>query len=462
MEIKNRKGSKEGIEMEKKEHYGLSTAVSMIVGISIGSGIFFKSDDILKATGGSVWLGVLVFIIGAFCVIFGSITLSQLASRSTKEGGIISYYEEFVSSRLASAFGWFQMLVYFPTITAVVSWVSGIYTISLLNLTSTLELQTLLGFLYLSFFFLMNYLSYKLGGAFQNLTTIVKMIPLIGVALIGLFWTQGAPMLPKDVVAVESSIVGWGFLAALAPIAFSFDGWIVSTSITQEVKNHRKTMPLALTIGPLIVLSVYLAFFLGMIAIVGTEYILSAGDQAISQVGYSIFGASGEKILLIFVLIAILGVVNGISLGYIRLPQTLASKHMLPFSGKIAQMNDKKGLSPYSALLAYLITVFWLVIHFLTQKYNILAGGDISEIAIVFSYVAYVILYLKVIGLKKTGHIKSAFLGTTAPILGIFGSIIILLGGLTANPVYSPLFLLFSGTICLLGYFYGVRTNVGR
>lgn len=60
MEIKNRKGSKEGIEMEKKEHYGLSTAVSMIVGISIGSGIFFKSDDILKATGGSVWLGVLV------------------------------------------------------------------------------------------------------------------------------------------------------------------------------------------------------------------------------------------------------------------------------------------------------------------------------------------------------------------------------------------------------------------
>ncbi|WP_186805103.1 APC family permease [Alkalibacterium kapii] len=448
--------------MQQKEHYGLSTAVSMIVGISIGSGIFFKSDDILKSTGGSVWLGVLVFAIGAFCVIFGSITLSQLASRSTKQGGVISYYEEFVSSRFASAFGWFQMLVYFPTITAVVSWVSGIYTISLLNLPSALELQTLLGFLYLSFFFLMNYLSYKLGGAFQNLTTVVKMIPLLGVALIGLFWTKEVPSLPQDVVVVESSVVGWGLLAALAPIAFSFDGWIVSTSITQEVKNHRKTMPIALTIGPLLVLSVYLAFFLGMIAVVGTEYILSAGDQAISQVGNSVLGASGEKILFVFVLIAILGVVNGVSLGFIRLPQTLASKHMVPFSDKIIKINDKRGLSPYSALTAYLITVFWLIIHFLTQKFNILAGGDISEIAIVFSYVAYIILYVKVIGLKRTGHIKSTFLGTVAPILGIIGSIIILLGGVISNPLYSPVFLLFSGSVCLMGYLYGVRKKTMR
>lgn len=445
--------------MEKREHYGLFTAVSMIVGISIGSGIFFKSDDILQSTGGSVWLGILVFAIGAFCVIFGSITLSQLASRSQKRGGVISYYEEFVSPRFASAFGWFQMLVYFPTITAVVSWVSGIYTISLLDLAPSLELQTILGFGYLSFFFLMNYLSYKMGGRFQNITTIAKMIPLIGVALIGLFWTQGTPALPEGVVTVESSVVGWGFLAALAPIAFSFDGWIVSTSITQEVKDHRKNMPIALTIGPLIVLAVYLAFFLGMIAIVGTEYILSAGDQAISQIGQSIFGSSGEKILLAFVLIAILGVVNGISLGYIRLPQTLASKNMVPFSEKITRLDDRRGLSPYSALSAYLITTFWLVIHYLTQRYDILAGGDISEIAIVFSYVAYILLYIKVMGLKKSGVIKSAFLGTVAPILGVIGSLVILLGGVISNPVYSPIFLLFSGTVCVLGYLYGVRGN---
>lgn len=445
--------------MKEREHYGLGTAISMIVGISIGSGIFFKADEILIATGGSVWLGVLVFVIGALCVIFGSITLSQLASRSSMRGGVVSYYEEFVSPKAANAFGWFQLFVYFPTITAVVSWVSGIYTISLFGLPSSLELQTALGFMYMTFFFTMNYFSYKSGGRFQNITTIIKMIPLIGIGLLGLFWTQSAPALPEGVMLVERSNVGWGWLGALAPVAFSFDGWIVSTTITQEVREHKRTMPFALTLGPLIVLAVYLAFFLGLIAIVGVEFILSAGDQAIGQVGQSIFGLYGERILLSFVLIAILGVVNGISLGYIRLPHTLASKNMMPMSSKIVQLDEKKGLSPYSALTAYLLTVFWLMMHYVTQRWDILAGGDISEIAIVFSYVLYIVLYVKVLQLKKEKVIKSWFLGIAAPILGTIGSLVILLGGWFSNPVYMPIFIGFSAVVCVLGYLYSIQTT---
>lgn len=445
--------------MKEREHYGLGTTISMIVGICIGSGIFFKADDILAETGGNVWLGVMVFVIGALCVIFGAITLSQLASRTTNRGGVVSYYEEFVSSRAASAFGWFQLFVYFPTITAVVSWVSGIYTISLFGLPASLELQTLLGFGYMTLFFAMNYFSYKSGGRFQNVSTLVKLIPLIGIPLLGLFWSQGAPALPQGVELIETSRVGWGWLAALAPIAFSFDGWIVSTTITQEVRNHKKNMPIALTVGPLIVLAVYLAFFVGMIAIVGPEYVLSAGDQAINQVGYSIFGANGERVLLAFVLIAILGVVNGISLGYIRLPLTLATKGMIPFSHVLTKIDNKRKLSPTSALASYLITVFWMGVHYLTQKFDILRGGDVSEIAIVFSYVAYIILYLKVIQLAKQGVIKNTFLGRVAPVLGIMGSLVILLGGLFANPLYSPLFLLFSAVVCGIGYWYGVNSK---
>lgn len=445
--------------MQRKQHYGLGTTISMIVGICIGSGIFFKADDILVETGGNVWLGVLVFVIGAFCVIFGSITLSQLASRTKKQGGVISYYEEFISSRAASAFGWFQLFVYFPTITAVVSWVSGIYTLSLFNLPSSLELQTAIGFAYLSFFFLLNYFSYKLGGRFQNVTTVVKMIPLIGIGLLGLFWTQSDPSIPSGIALVETSHVGWGWLAALAPIAFSFDGWIVSTSITQEVKHHRRNMPIALAIGPLIVLAVYLTFFLGMVSVVGSDYILTMGDEAINQVGYSIFGASGERILLSFVLIAILGVVNGVSLGYIRLPYILADKGMIPFHQTLLKVDEKKGLSPSSAVLAYFITVFWLGMHYLTQRFDILRGGDISEIAIVFSYLAYILLYVKVLKLKKDKIITSRFLGYVAPILGITGSLIILVGGLFSNPLYSPLFLLFSFVVCVVGYVYGVKNK---
>ncbi|HIW55637.1 MAG TPA: amino acid permease, partial [Firmicutes bacterium] len=64
------------------KRYGLMTAVTMIVGIVVGSGIFFKSTDILQKTEGNVTLAVLVFIIGAVSIVFGSLSMSELALRT--------------------------------------------------------------------------------------------------------------------------------------------------------------------------------------------------------------------------------------------------------------------------------------------------------------------------------------------------------------------------------------------
>lgn len=445
-----------------KQHYGLFTALSMIVGICVGSGIFFKADDILTYTGGDVFLGVIVFLIGALCVIFGSITLTELASRTSKTGGIVGYFEEFISLSAASAFGWFQLWIYFPTITVVVAWVSGIYTTMLFGLPSTLEMQIGIGLVYLTFLFGLNYISLKSGGRFQNLTTVIKMIPLIGIGIAGLFWSTPAPEIPSGIASIGTSSVGLGWLAALAPMAFSFEGWVISTTITPEVKNAKRNMPIALTIGPLIVLAVYLAYFIGTVSIVGEEYILSTGDAAINQIGTAMLGSKGESIMLTFVLIAVLGVVNGLVLGFIRLPHALAIKNMIPMSGKIAEIDPKRELSPASATFAFVISLVWMALHYITQKTELLSGGDVSEIAIVFSYLAYAVLYLKVIQLKNDGIVQNVFLGYVAPVFAMMGSIIILIGGIFSNPTFVPFFLIFSLLVCIAGYFYYQKKVVNR
>ena len=116
--------------MEKKQQkkYSLLTAITMIVGICIGSGIFFKSDNILVATNGNISIGIILFVVAAIAIIFGSLTVSILAQKTDQPGGIITYAQEFVNLRFACGLGWFMTLVYFPAITAVVSWVIGIYT----------------------------------------------------------------------------------------------------------------------------------------------------------------------------------------------------------------------------------------------------------------------------------------------------------------------------------------------
>ena len=446
--------------MEKKEQqFGLMTAITMIVGICIGSGIFFKGDDILRFTGGSVALGVLVLCIGAFSIIFGSISLTELSVRTEKSGGVVGYFEEFISTEMASAFGWFQMLLYYPTINVVVAWAAGIYTLMVLGIEGSLELQILIGLGYLLFFYFLNYVSNRLGGYFQIISTYVKLVPLIGIALIGLFWTKDTPEIPATMTKVPLTNVGMGWLAALAPVAFSYDGWSVATSITNEVKNPKKTMPLALTIGPLIVLVVYLSYFIGLTGILGPEFVLAAGDQAIYSIGQLLFGAHGGTIITLFVVISVLGVTNGLAMGNLRMPHALASKKMMPNADKILGTNKLKTMTPRSFRLSLGCALFWMFIHYLTQKMGIMAGGDISEIAIVFSYICYPILYVKIIKMKLSGEIKSTFKGLIAPVLGILGSAIIVVGGIVSNPVYVSIFIVICFLVCAYGYYYYATTK---
>ena len=76
--------------MQKKQ-YGLVTAIAMIGGIVIGSGIFFKADNILAYTGGSAALGVAALVIAAVSIVFGALTLGELAARTDAPGGQIAY-----------------------------------------------------------------------------------------------------------------------------------------------------------------------------------------------------------------------------------------------------------------------------------------------------------------------------------------------------------------------------------
>ncbi|MGX6979748.1 APC family permease [Vagococcus elongatus] len=448
--------------MENNEHhYGLMTAITMIVGICIGSGIFFKADDILRYTGGDVALGVVVLCLGAFSIIFGSLSLTELSVRTEKNGGLVGYFEDFISPEIASAFGWFQTFLYIPSINVVVSWAAGIYTLMMLGVTSTLERQILVGAVYLLLIYGMNYLSLRLGGNFQIITTYVKLIPLAGVALLGMFWQPDVALETSGQVATTNSS-GWLWLAALAPTAFSYDGWPVATSITNEIKNPKRNMPLALIIGPTVVLTVYVLYFLGINRILGAEYILQVGDQAIYDVGRLLLGERGGAIILSFVVVSVLGVTNGLTIGNLRMPQALATKNMIPFAKEVGEVDMKKKLSKNSFYISLFFSIFWMLIHYLTQKMNLIPGGDISEIAIIFGYICYPVLYVKIIQMYWKKEVKSVFKGLLSPVLGVLGSLIIVLGGIISNPVSVSIFIGICFIVSLTGFIYYRKKTFGK
>ena len=410
----------------KKNEYGLFTAIAMIVGIVIGSGIFFKSDNILVATGGSVALGVLVFCIAAIAIIFGSLTISQLASRSSKEGGLIAYAEEYYNKSTSCAFGWFQTFLYFPTLIAVVSWVAGIYICILFGIEGTLEKQMLIGLAIMVFLFVINTLSAKLGGLFQNASTIIKLIPLLLIAVAGLVFGDTSSVSFSDITAMKST----GWIAAIAPIAFSFDGWVVSTSISHEIKDSKRNLPKALIIAPIFILIVYVLYFVGISMYIGPETIMSLGDAHVDLAANNLLGPWGAKIVLIFVIISIMGTINGLTLGMIRLPHSLSVRNMFPKSKVINKIDEKLLMPVNSAIVAFIIAIVWYIAHYLTTKFGLLPNSDISEISITMSYAMYILLYVKVIQLGRQGKISGIWNTIINPVLAIIGSLIILFGSM--------------------------------
>ena len=410
----------------KKNEYGLFTAIAMIVGIVIGSGIFFKSDNILVATGGSVALGVLVFCIAAIAIIFGSLTISQLASRSSKEGGLIAYAEEYYNKSTSCAFGWFQTFLYFPTLIAVVSWVAGIYICILFGIEGTLEKQMLIGLAIMVFLFVINTLSAKLGGLFQNASTIIKLIPLLLIAVAGLVFGDTSSVSFSDITAMKST----GWIAAIAPIAFSFDGWVVSTSISHEIKDSKRNLPKALIIAPIFILIVYVLYFVGISMYIGPETIMSLGDAHVDLAANNLLGPWGAKIVLIFVIISIMGTINGLTLGMIRLPHSLSVRNMFPKSKVINKIDEKLLMPVNSAIVAFIIAIVWYIAHYLTTKFGLLPNSDISEISITMSYTMYILLYVIVIQLGRQGKISGIWNTIINPVLAIIGSLIILFGSM--------------------------------
>ncbi|MBU3134831.1 APC family permease [Clostridium gasigenes] len=410
----------------KKNEYGLFTTVGMIVGVVIGSGIFFKSDNILVATNGSIALGVLLFCIAAIGIVFGSLTISELAARSSKAGGIITYAEESYNKSIACALGWFHTFLYYPTIIAVVSWVSGIYICMLFGFNSTLEIQILIGLFIMTITYIMNILSAKLGGIFQNASTIIKIIPLIVIAIAGTLFGETSTVILSDITSMKS----FGWIAAIAPIAFSFDGWIMATSIGHEVKDSKRNLPKALVMAPLFILVIYLLYFVGISMYIGTETIMNLGDAHVALVANNLFGPFGAKIILTFVVISILGAVNGVIMGHTRLPYSLAIRGMFPKYKTFSKVNDKIGMPVQSSVIAFLISLIWLLAHYIILKSKILNNSDISEISITINYLLYIILYFKVFKMGISGEIKGLWRGKLNPILATVGSLIILAGSI--------------------------------
>ncbi len=418
--------------------YGIWTATAMVIGIVIGSGVFFKADNVLLASNGSISLALLAWIVGAISMIFGALVFADCSSKYETSNGVVDYAEVMVSKKYAHLIGWFNAILYYPALAAVLAWVSANYTCLLFGFTGNAVWWIAL--IYVFLIFVLNHFAPILSGKFQVSTTVIKLIPLLLIAVVGIVSGLFNGVLLENFVSVASdfSEQSNGFAAAVLATAFAYEGWIIATTINSEIKDSKKNLPKALAIGSIFVFVIYILYFLGIVSVIPAETVLAQGDNAVNLVAKSLFGQAGATILTIFVIISCLGTLNGLVLGSSRGFYSLAVRDQGIAPQNFKVIDSKTNMPKNSSFLSLFFILIYLFVWFANFK-GLMPNGlfiDISELPIAMIYGLYISIYISYMRKMKNEPFHKRFV---FPILALLGATIVVYGALSKPSVLIDL-----------------------
>ena len=441
------------MDKQLKEKYGLVTAIAMVVGIVIGSGVFFKAEKVLSATGGDLPLGILAWALGGAIMVACAYTFSVMATRYSHINGIVDYAEATVGKRYAYFMGWFTTFIYYPAMTSVLAWVSARYVGVLLGLDITGGPVMTLACLFLVGSYTVNALSPILAGKFQVTTTVIKLIPLLLMAVVGTIAGLGNGMTVQNFVTVVEPVAqgkGMALFTAMVATAFAYEGWIIATSTNAELKNSKRNLPIALVLGTLIVAAVYILYYIGLAGGATNADMMASGEAGAKLAFENIFGRAAGVGLFVLVVISCLGTLNGLMLASTRSLYALAARGEGPRPKIFSEVDRHTNVPGNSAIVGVMVCALWLFYFYganLTENWFAPLRFDSSELPIITIYALYIPIFLVMMIREKSLHPVKRFV---MPTLAIFSSIFMVIASIFAHRMGVVWYLMVFAFVMLL------------
>ena len=346
--------------MEKKQlqkNLGAAAALSTVVGMVIGGGVFFKPQAVYEITGGGPGLGMIAWILAGIMTITAGLTAAEVSAAIPKTGGMMVYIEEIYGKKLGFLTGWMQSVLFFPATIAAISVMFGQQAAILLGNESLVIPMTVGVILLIG---VLNTFGSKTSGAIQTVSTVGKLLPLILIMIFGFIKGEGNNPIVQPMVAEgvsPMSIIGQLLIAVL----FAYDGWINVGAIAGEMKNPGKDLPKAIVGGLSLVMGVYVVINLAYLWVLPASELAKYASPA---------SAVAEAMMVAF----------GTASSSATLPLTIACCEKRGISHKIASFVLPLGATLNMDGTALLQTV---AVIFLAQAYGVaLTPFLIIEIAV--------------------------------------------------------------------------------
>ena len=370
-----------------QKNIGLAAALSTVIGMVIGGGVFFKPSAVYTLTGGAPGLGILSWVLAGVLTITAGLTAAEVSAAIPKTGGMMVYIEEIYGKKLGALTGWMQSSLFFPATIAALAVMFANQTIALLGLNANLSMPITIGTIL--FIAILNTLGSKTSGAIQTVSTIGKLVPLAILIIFGFVKGEGSNPIVTPLVASDVSpfaIIGQVLIAIL----FAYDGWINVGALAGEMKNPGKDLPKAIVGGLSAVMAVYLIINVAYLWVLPANELTVANPAA--AIAAKLFGDMGGKIVTAGILISVFGCANGYLLTGPRVLYTLGQQKSILGYKAIGSLNKNDVPANATLIMGILASLYAL-----SGQFNLLS--DLSMFA-VWSF--YVLTFVGVIKLRKT------------------------------------------------------------
>ncbi|CED93010.1 Serine/threonine exchanger SteT [Romboutsia ilealis] len=427
--------------MEKKQlqkNLGAAAALSTVVGMVIGGGVFFKPQAVYEITGGAPGLGMIAWVLAGIMTITAGLTAAEVSAAIPKTGGMMVYIEEIYGKKLGFLTGWMQSVLFFPATIAAISVMFGQQAAILLGNESLVIPMTVGVILLIG---ILNTFGSKTSGAIQTVSTVCKLIPLVLIIVFGFIKGGGDNPIVQPLVAEGISPTGViGQL--LVAILFAYDGWINVGTLAGEMKDPGKDLPKAIVGGLSLVMAVYVVINLAYLWVLPANELAQYASPA-SAVATELFGPIGGKIITVGILISVFGCINGYLLTGPRIIYTLGQQKSIPVSfGKL----NKNDVPANATLLMAVLSALYA----LSGQFNLLS--DLSMFA-VWSF--YVLTFIGVMKLRKTHpNLNRPYkvpLYPIVPLIAIFSGLFVVLNQLFFAGAKSTMMSLGGVIVTLIG-----------
>ena len=401
-------GTSEAGDRIGQRTFGLWTCLALVVGNTIGTGIFLLPAS-LAPYGINAVFGWILTIAGSLCLAF---VFARLAAAFPKEGGPYAYSRLAFGERTAFALAWSYWISIWVTNATVAIAATSYLTVFVPALAESPMLPAAASISLLWMLTLVNAASVRAAGGFQLVTTILKLLPLAAAVIIAVVVIGrggGAAIQPLATDEVSAAAI----TASASLTLWAMLGFESATVPAGRVKDPERTIPRATLYGTLLVGIVYL------LASSSIWLLLPAAEAAQSNAPFADFarryvGSGAAMLIALFAAISAVGALNGWILLQGEMPLAMARNGVFPrWFGRLS----RAGTPVLAQLLSSGLATLLIVSNYAKSMGQLFTF--MALLATVATLVMYVICGLACLRLMQRGDMRRTAMLTSTAVLGV-------------------------------------------